>query len=186
MKTILLSKGKNFAIVDDEDFEPLSRFNWRVSESKLKRTLIKYAVRSKWINGKSTTICMHREIMRPPDSMNIDHKNGDGLDNQKDNLRLANDSQNLANSRKRRSCSSKYKGVCWHKWNKKWCARTRVNGLLIHLGHFNDELSAAIAYDRAAEKYFGEFALTNKAMNLFQSPCPTNPPTQTYDPGTHR
>ena len=109
---------------------------------------------------------MHRELMFFPDSLKIDHINLNGIDNRRANLRVANNSQNVAHARKTTNCSSKYKGVHWHKGISKWVARITVSGLEIQIGCFSDEGYAARAYDTAAMKHFGEFALTNKSMNL--------------------
>ena len=92
----------------------------------------------------------------------IDHINGIKDDNRINNLREANSSQNKANSPKQQNCSSIFKGVSWNKSNKKWTARIRISGNKKHLGNFYEESAAAQAYNEAAIKEFGEFALINK------------------------
>lgn len=101
---------------------------------------------------------MHKIIM--PGS-EIDHKNGDGLDNRKENLRVCSRSQNLFNRRKHSKSSSSYKGVSWNPLHKKWHSRIMKNKKQINLGYFDKEIDAAIAYDESAKKLFGEFCHTN-------------------------
>ncbi len=94
--------------------------------------------------------------------MDVDHINGNRLDNRKCNLRLATRSQNLQNSRKRTGCSSRFKGVNWLGQNKRWRARIKVFGKEIALGCFISELEAAEAYNKAAKEHFGDFAKLNE------------------------
>jgi hypothetical protein len=95
----------------------------------------------------------------PPKGKDVDHKNGDGQDNKWTNLRLASRGQNNHNNHNIRSDNKSGKaGVSWAKQNKKWLARVKVDGKVIHLGHY-DKLGNAIAARKAGElKYFGEYA----------------------------
>lgn len=104
---------------------------------------------------------MHREVIGVSDSREVDHKNGEGLDNRKMNLRVATHSQNKQNSRKQVECSSRFKGVHWNINESKWQVRIQVNGQRVHLGYFDDEEIAAQVYDQAAKQEFGEYACTN-------------------------
>jgi hypothetical protein len=106
---------------------------------------------------------MHREIIRTPRHLVVDHINHNGLDNRKANLRPATRAQNNYNRLiiKRKDSSSKYKGVSWKKEYKKWQAQIYVNGQFKFLGYFEDEIQAAKAYDEAAKKYYGRFACLN-------------------------
>lgn len=149
MKYIELTQGMR-AIVDDEDYEELSKYKWYY---KL------YAVRSGWVTGKRTTIRMHRQIMSAKPGQEVDHRNGHRLDNRKVNLRVCSKNQNQWN-RKRQGGSSEHKGVYWNKRNKRWRAQIQMNGQYIYLGEFKEEIQAAEAYSLAATKLFGEYART--------------------------
>jgi hypothetical protein len=108
---------------------------------------------------------MHREIIDPPYPLVVDHINRNALDNRKANLRPATRAQNVLNRPYIRpdGCYSKYKGVSWHKHQKKWQAQICYNGRNKCVGCFDDEIDAAKAYDEAAKKYHKEFAVLNFA-----------------------
>lgn len=165
MKTIPLTRGYE-ALVDDEDFDWLSQFSWHYTQSSITET--GYARRFEKVDGKKVYTTMHREILNLTGrGVNVDHKNHNGLDNQKENLRVCTLSQNLQNRRvcKTEKNHSKYKGVCLSHGRpnrpKKWRAYIGVNRKTIHLGFFVTEEEAARAYDEAALKYFREFACIN-------------------------
>jgi len=106
---------------------------------------------------------MHRIIMDAEKGEEIDHRDGNGLNNQRCNLRLCTHRQNLMNRRKtHKRCSSKFRGVSWEKRSGKWCAQIMIHYRHIHLGYFDDEVLAALAYNEAATKHFGEFAHLNE------------------------
>jgi hypothetical protein len=155
MKTIPLSQGR-VAIVDDRDFETLNRYKWYAQ--KIGNTL--YAARH--ATGRHRTIYMHRQIPGITDpGIFVDHRNGNGLDNRRQNLRLATKTENARNRPAPKNNTSGFKGVHWHKQGNAYRARIKVNGKNIHLGLFPTPTEAARAYDQAARKYFGEFARTN-------------------------
>ena len=112
-------------------------------------------------NGRRKDILLHRYIMNAPDGIRVDHKDGDGLNNRRNNLRFATGSQNGGNSTKRRVATSPFKGVSWHKQKRKWQAQIRKHGVITHLGLFAREVDAALTYDRAAVVVYGEFARLN-------------------------
>lgn len=146
MKTIKLTQDK-IAQVDDKDFAQLNRFKWCHHQG--------YATR----NLKMETILMHRIILNCPIELEVDHEDGNGLNNQRYNLRIATRSQNKANQPKQKGTwSSKYKGVSWAKHAQKWSGHIQVNKKQIHLGLFDSELAAHMVYRIWAKKFFGRFA----------------------------
>ena len=153
MKLVKLTQNKE-AFVDDEDYEYISKWKWYYKQG--------YACRNIPDNGKQKTVLMHTCIIHCPMYKDIDHINRNKLDNRKSNLRIATRSQNCANMKKDDNCKSIYKGVTWHSINNKWRARIGVNYKRIHLGLFENEIDAAKAYNDAAKKYFGKYALLNK------------------------
>jgi hypothetical protein len=166
-RRIPLTQGR-FALVDPADYLALSRYKWRLCKTRGKKVV--YAERSiRRPNGKYSRLLMHRQIMqakltaiRSTLSANlvIDHKNGNGLDNRRANLRLATVAQNAWNAKKRNPRSG-YKGV-WLAGDKNlWRAAIVCNGQRKHLGYFKDKRQAAKAYDKAAKILHGEFAVLN-------------------------
>ncbi len=93
--------------------------------------------------------------------MQIDHIDGNGLNNQKSNLRWCTYSENAMNAHKNRNGSSNYKGVDLQRKTKLWRCRIKINYIEIHGGYFRNEIDAAKKYDEMAIKYFGEFAKLN-------------------------
>lgn len=152
MKQIPLTQGK-FALVDDADFGELTKFKW---------AYCRYAYRREYRNGKGKTLYMHRVILNTPEGMDTDHINRDKLDNRRANLRICTHSQNEANTDLRRNNTSGFKGVSFHRQTKKWEAKIMCNRQKVHLGLFNNIVLAALAYNAAAKKYHGGFALLNK------------------------
>ena len=156
MKSIFLTKNK-VAFVDDEDYKWLSEWVWCAKESGGNKF---YAVRRKSIQGFH--VYMHKEIMKANKNQNVDHINGNTLDNRKDNLRICTHKQNLRNQKLSSANTSGYKGVSWNKRDKIWHAYIKVDQKRIHLGLFKNKINAAVAYNAAAEAYFGEFARLNE------------------------
>ena len=151
MKQIPLSNGK-FSLVDDEDFAWLSKFKWHFNEG--------YARTHDFVPGM--THYLHELVTLFKLKDQVDHIDANRLNNQKSNLRAATQQQNNANALKwRRTCSSRYKGVCWAKTKNKWEVKITVNYKTIHLGRYFDEEEAARTYDQAAKEHFGEFARLN-------------------------
>ena len=109
---------------------------------------------------KGNPVYMHRLIMGLPEQ-NIDHKNGDKLDNRRSNLRLCTQSQNMANTGISKANKTGYKGVFWRKERAKFVAYIVVNRKRKHLGYFTQAIDAAKVYDQAAMEAWGEFAIVN-------------------------
>lgn len=142
---IPLSRGL-FALVDEADFETVNQHKWFASKGS--RTF--YAARNVVLDGRRTVVRMHQVLLGMPKDVDIDHVNGDGLDNRRANLRTTSRSQNNFNQhRKQRGCSSKYRGVTWSRYHGKWQAQIKAHGKYKLIGRFDDELEAALAYDAA-------------------------------------
>lgn len=153
MKEISLTQGR-VALVDAEDFDFLNQWRW----CTFPHGLTAYAMRSLILEGnKKKTIFMHRLLLDIPPGMETDHRDGDGLNNTRANLRACTRSQNQANGRKRKGTTSKYKGVTWCKDRDKWRAQVKQGDKVFYLGHFGNEVDAAQAYNKAASEQFGEF-----------------------------
>jgi hypothetical protein len=104
---------------------------------------------------------LHREILNAPEDLEVDHRNGDGLDNRRSNLRLATRIQNSWNRTRSKTNQSGYLGVDYHKKLGYWRARLSVKGKLVHCSYHADALTAAQVRDEAAKNYFGEWARLN-------------------------
>lgn len=157
-REIELTKGKT-TLVSDEDYAELSQYKWMASRMRGKYY---YAMRSVTIAPKKRkTVLMHRVILNAGSGQCVDHIDGDGLNNTRNNLRLVTNQENVWNQRKRSTNTSGFKGVSWHYPSQKWLAQLCANGKVRHLGLFSTVLDAARAYDTAANKHFGEFARLN-------------------------
>ncbi len=158
MKEIPLTQGYG-ALVDDEDYEELSKHKWHVALVRGGPRAMRNAPRVK--GSKRVKIYMSRQIMNAPSGMPVDHWDHDTLNNQRANLRVCTRAQNAANQKKKSGCSSQFKRVYWHKGARKWVAKVEAAGRVQYLGLFVDEVDAAWAYNVKAVKLFGEFALLN-------------------------
>jgi len=149
------------ALVDDSDYKALSQHKWQAHKRPSGAWYAVRGIRDKHRErGKNITIYMHREILGISDNTKLrgDHRDRNGLNNQRFNLRICTQSQNLSNKVPRKSKTSRFKGVSFHKIGKEWKAQIQVNNRSIHLGLFKNEEDAALAYHKASEKYYGEFA----------------------------
>ncbi|MHB1641795.1 MAG: AP2 domain-containing protein [Acidithiobacillus sp.] len=145
------------ALIDDEDFELVSRHKWCAAWSpKTKSFYAKTTIRKP--DGKETTLRMHRLVMNAQPGMDVDHIYHLTLDNRKSELRVCTRTQNRNNSGKQVNNTSGYKGVSWHKRDQKWTANIRFGGKKKHLGNFPTPEDAHGAYCRASAELHGEFA----------------------------
>lgn len=145
------NKGRFFAIVDDEDYAWLSKYNWHITGiGRYPATYFKHR-----------KIKMHNLIICKPENKFIDHINRDKLDNRKSNLRLCTKHQNLCNRKKQKNNTSGYTGVTFDKKTKKWVAFICYKRKNKIIGLFINKEEAARKRDKYALKYFGEFASLN-------------------------
>lgn len=151
--SIVLSRGE-YALVDLQDYELLSTVKW---SCLVPNGTHKYAVR---MDG-SKYVYMHRVIMEAEPGTLVDHINGNTLDNRRENLRFATKSQNSINSSKNRGVSL-YKGGWFRARKKPWVAEIHKDGVKYHLGFYETETDAALAYNKKVVELFGDFAVENK------------------------
>lgn len=151
-----------YALIDEEDAELVNQYRWFLNASHCVERTIYYAVaHGPRRNGPRDFFAMHRIIVGAPPTVEVDHINGDGLDNRRSNLRQCTSSQNKWNFTKRDGTSSRFRGVTWNRVTRKWRAQLQVKGKQITIGDFQDEEAAAAAYDGMARKHFGEFGTYN-------------------------
>jgi hypothetical protein len=161
MKEIPLTQGK-VALVDDEDYEALSQYSWHASYDRTRKMDHQHlAQRSSKIAGKWRSVLMHREILQALPGVQVDHIDGNPLNNQRANLRLCSARENSHNRRLSARNTSGFKGVTYCKRTKAWLTSICADGRKKHLGYFEDKIEAAKAYDRAASELHGEFAYLN-------------------------
>lgn len=153
MKTISVRGTDRLALVDDEDYERIMQYKWRLHSNG-------YVCASECRALGHTTILMHRLVLRASGG-EIDHIDHDKFNNQKSNLRFCTHSQNHANMMGFRSTG--FKGVSWSKTHGLWQSQITVQGKNHHLGFFGAPEEAARVYDEKAREFFGEFARTNFA-----------------------
>jgi hypothetical protein len=146
-----------YVLIDEEDVAHVERYKWspRVHE----RTT--YAQANVWRNDQRSTLVLHRFIARAQDNEHVDHRNGDGLDCRKANLRTCLKFQNNRNARVRTDNTSGYKGVSWWKHGERWTAGIMLDGKRRHIGYFPTAEDSARAYDAVAQWLWGEFAWLN-------------------------
>lgn len=154
VNSIPLTQGR-FAIVDDDDFEDLTKHKWYYMP-------IGYAGRHSKLSdpeGSGKFIYMHRVIMNALPKQEVDHVNHDKLDNRRINLRLASSRQNKCNTNLRINNKSGLKGVSWSKRRKLWTAQVKVSvGRTQNLGYYDNKYDAYAAYCSVARELYGEFA----------------------------
>lgn len=153
MKYLKLTTGEQ-SLVDDDIFDFVNQWSWRKGSG--------YSVqRGERINGKFRTVYLHRVIMNAQKGLEVDHINGNVLDNRVSNLRVCTHAQNMANYRPGKSSASGFRGVHQRKPGEKWTAHVSVQEKAVHLGNFDSPHQAAMAYDLWAKDIYGDFAKLN-------------------------
>ena len=160
MRRIQLTQGR-FALVDNEDYDEIASYKWCAHQRQNSKNC--YAVRTVRLSfGRYKTVYMHRAILSPGPRLEVDHANGNGLDNRRSNIRACTHSENIRNRAKRAKASSQFKGVSWNVAARRWAANIHSGpDRQIFLGYFADEVEAAKSYDAAARHHFGRFARLN-------------------------
>lgn len=177
MKEIKLTKNK-VALVDDGDFVRLSEFSWHVTSHGYAATRLR--------DKKQTYVYMHRIVANASSQLYVDHINGNKLDNRRRNLRECNNSQNLANQRKRtKPCLSRFKGVTLDKEKGKWLVQIQRHKHRV-IKRFSSEIAAAEFYNKTATELFGEFALLNKIVGEDRLAIKPEPKTRKLNSNTVR
>ncbi len=146
---IKLTKGR-FAVIDWKDFNDLIQFAWHLTSHG-------YASRNRKYRTVPRIEYMHRRIAAAPDGMEVDHINGDKLDNRRANLRVCSRSQNAYNMRARKDNKARIKGVHFISRANRWCAQIGFRNKNHYLGIFKTAEEAKAAYNAAAIKHHGEF-----------------------------
>jgi hypothetical protein len=161
VKMIPLTQEK-VAVVDADDYKRISQYKWQAKKNSKNHSYF-YAIRHVWVNGRRSTIDMQREILNfsHGDGKFADHRNRNGLDNRRDNLREVRWSINIYNRGIQRNNKSGYRGVYWHKRIEKWVAQIGTNGIQKHIGYYYSPEAAAIAYDRESFRYYEDNAMLN-------------------------
>ena len=165
-RRIPLTQGK-YAIVDQQDYERLAKYKWHAARHGRSCYAQRGTGSAKSGKRKKHLVMMHREIMNVGEDKLIDHKNHNGLDNRRANLRIATWEENCWNKRKTKAHGSpQYKGVMWDKRRGKWQAQIGYKGMKIFIGYFDNEKEAAMAYDTKAKELFGEYATLNFELRI--------------------
>ncbi len=158
MKQIPLTQGQ-FALVDDEDYDELSKFKWHLHKGK---SVSYAATNAKDDSGKWKMLLIHRVILKLTNpNVKCDHKDGNGLNNQRSNIRVCTRGENARNSRLPKNNKSGYKGVSFNRRLNKFMSTIGYNSKKIHIGYFDNQKDAALAYDIAARHFHNEFSRLN-------------------------
>jgi hypothetical protein len=157
--SIPLTQGK-FALIDEGDYDLVSQYRWQVKRTPSGKLYAQTSLPRRHPSGLRT-LPLHRLILSAPVGIDVDHENGDGLDNRRSNIRLATRSQNAINRDKPPGGTSRFKGVRLIAKSGRWRASICKQGRQIHIGNFRCEVEAAKRYDEVARQLYGPFARVN-------------------------
>lgn len=146
-------------LIDDEDVDRVSKHSWVVRHRGRASYVVPKSM--KMAMAKTGHSALHRFILSAEKGTIVDHKNRNGLDNRRENLRICSLNENAANRRSPLRSKSGFKGVTYHKQSGKWQGAIKINGKHVHLGLFDSAEDAAKAYDARAHEAHGEFACLN-------------------------
>lgn len=151
---LFLNNTSEYGLIDRKDYELIKHLTWNITKG-----FGPYIV----AGGGNNKILLHRFLMNVTNTrIHVDHINGNGLDNRRNNLRLCTNQENHFNTKKRQGTTSKYKGVYWNTERKKWQVSVKdLNGKTKSLGRYVDEVEAAKAYDKYVKNLYGKFANPN-------------------------
>lgn len=150
--TVYRKNGTKYvSTINSSDVVAISKFTWRVLEKENNPTYLR-------TTNKGVNLVLHRLVLNPFSFQVVDHIDGNGLNNVRSNLRVCS---HIQNQRNRHRFLGNFKGVTYHKRDKMFTSSIKFNSKANHLGYFKTEVEAAIAYNQAALKYFGEFARLN-------------------------
>jgi len=151
--------GRLEVLIDKEDLELVKQYStWHVHKASNRSYYINTNTK---VNGKYNKLGMHNLIAGTPKGMHTDHIDGNTLNNCKENLRIVTCSQNFQNKKGDRGTASRFKGVSWRKSSKKWSVRIKVGDKNLYIGTYENEITAARMYDKAALKHYGKYARLN-------------------------
>ena len=157
-------------LIDDEDLEKINKFKWWLNKKEYEKSGLQYFVCNTHTNGKRHILSLHRYLMNCSlyDKIVIDHIDGNTLDCRKNNLRRCTHAENCRNRKVSTNCSSGYRGVYWHKKDKKWVASIIYNAHAYNLGEYSDILEAVRIYDIASIYFYKEYAKTNLPLDNYK------------------
>lgn len=156
------------AVVDAEDYDRLGQQRWERQLAGRRNDRWVAVARMK-VDGKVITVSMHRFLLGVEGRRrHVSHLDGNLLNNQRDNVSVCSKAQIETKKGLTKSNTSGFKGVYWVVKRRYYCAQIKSRGKLRRLGSFSSAIQAARAYDKAAVKRFGEFAMTNAMMGLYE------------------
>jgi hypothetical protein len=162
-REIVLNQGK-IALIDEEDYPRVAPYRWTACQTAQKNSNHRerwYVKRQVIVDGKPFSVWLHRFILAPPEGVTVDHIDGDGLNNQKANLRFASMRQQTLNRQQRHNAITPFKGVTKQRDSDRFSAHIAHEGKQRYLGLFRTAEEAARIFDAAARLLHGEFAWTN-------------------------